>query len=200
MLFLHLLLYLHRSDGMKEGITLVQLKEGGPGAFSRLFTLYYRDLVLYAGRYLSDQTECEDIVQDTFLKIWNRRYQLEITVSLRLYLIGAVRNRCLNELKHRRLTFNTTIETLTWMPARIEEEATLYSELHERFEQALQTLPPLCREAFEMNRFQHMKYQDIADRLGVSKRTIEVRIGKALALLRENLRDFLPLILFFNVW
>lgn len=183
---------------MKEEITLTQLREGGHGAFSRLFSLYYRDLVLYAGRYLPEQAACEDIVQDTFLKVWSIRHRMEITVSLRVYLIGAVRNRCLNEIKHRKLALNTTLDSLTWMPARIEEEATLYSELQERFERALQTLPPLCREAFEMNRFRHMKYQEIADVLGVSKRTVEVRIGKALAMLRCDLKDFLLLILLFS--
>ena len=77
---------------MEEGITLIQLREGGQQAFSRLFTLYYRDLVLYAGRYLPEQAACEDIVQDTFLKVWNLRDRLDIAVSLRVYLIGAVRN------------------------------------------------------------------------------------------------------------
>lgn len=92
---------------------------------------------------------------------------------------------------------NTSVDTLTWIPARIEEEATLYSELNERLDRSLQALPPLYREAFEMNRFRHMKYQEIADTLGVSKRTVEVRIGKALALLRWDLKDFLPLALLF---
>ena len=182
---------------MEEGITLIQLREGGQQAFSRLFTLYYRDLVLYAGRYLPEQAACEDIVQDTFLKVWNLRDRLDIAVSLRVYLIGAVRNRCLNEIKHRKLALNTSVDTLTWIPARIEEEATLYSELNERLDRSLQALPPLSREAFEMNRFRHMKYQEIADTLGVSKRTVEVRIGKALALLRWDLKDFLPLALLF---
>lgn len=82
------------------------------------------------------------------------------------------------------------------MPERVEEEAVLYSELHEQFQQALQQLPALYRQAFEMNRFQNKKYQEIADMLGVSKRTIEVRIGKALAFLRNHLKEYLPMILF----
>ena len=175
---------------MKEDITLDQLKQGDHKVFSRLFILYYRDLVLFAGRYLPEQEACEDIVQDIFLKIWHLRRSLDINVSLRAYLIGAVRNRCLNELKHRRLTSMTTVESLTWMPARVEEEAVLYSELSERFAKALRKLPDPCREAFEMNRFRRMKYQEIADMLGISKRTVEVRIGKALSLLRTELKDF----------
>ena len=157
---------------MKEDITLDQLKQGDHKVFSRLFILYYRDLVLFAGRYLPEQEACEDIVQDIFLKIWHLRRSLDINVSLRAYLIGAVRNRCLNELKHRRLTSMTTVESLTWMPARVEEEAVLYSELSERFAKALRKLPDPCREAFEMNRFRRMKYQEIADMLGISKRTV----------------------------
>ena len=75
---------------MEEGITLIQLREGGQQAFSRLFTLYYRDLVLYAGRYLPEQAACEDIVQDTFLKVWNLRDRLDIAVSLRVYLLSLI--------------------------------------------------------------------------------------------------------------
>lgn len=70
------------------------------------------------GRYLPEQAACEDIVQDTFLKVWNLRDRLDIAVSLRVYLIGAVRNRCLNEIKHRKLALNTSVDTLTWIPAR----------------------------------------------------------------------------------
>lgn len=182
---------------MKEEITLSQLKSTDPHEFSRMFTSYYRDLVLFAGRYFTDKSVCEDIVQDTFARVWDLRSQLDISVSMRSYLIGAVRNRCLNEIKHRKIAFNTTIESLTWMPERIEEEAVLYSELHERFQEALAQLPPLCREAFEMNRFQNLKYQQIADQLGVSKRTVEVRIGKALALLRDSLKEYFPAVMLF---
>lgn len=188
---------------MKERITLTQLRQGGHETFSRLFTLYYSDLVLFAGRYLPELESCEDIVQDTFMKVWHLRNQLEVTVPLRAYLIGAVRNRCLNEIKHRKLTANTTVDSLTWMPLRIEEEAVLYSELQERLGQALQKMPAVYREAFEMSRFYRMKYQEIADKLGVSKRTVEVRIGKALAILRRDLKDFMlliPLFLGISLW
>ena len=181
---------------MQEDITLAQLKRGDHQTFSRLFNLYHRDLVLYAGRYLPDLETCEDIVQDVFLKIWHIRDRLEISVPLRVYLISAVRNSCLNEIKRRRIIYDTTIDSLTWMPERVEEEDVLYSELREQFQQALQQLPALYRQAFEMNRFQNKKYQEIADMLGVSKRTIEVRIGKALAFLRNHLKEYLPMILF----
>lgn len=98
---------------MQEDITFAQLKCGGQEIFSRLFNLYHRDLVLYAGRYIPDQATCEDIVQDVFLKIWRMREQLEIAVPLRVYLIGAVRNSCLNEIKRQRIVYDTTIDSLT---------------------------------------------------------------------------------------
>ncbi len=183
---------------MKETITLADLRKGGHETFSRLFILHYRDLVLYAGRYLPDQEACEDIVQDIFLKIWHLRDKLDIAVPLRSYLVGAVKNRCLNEIKHRKLTSDTTIEFLSWMSARTEEETVLYSELGERLHAALGKVPPPCREAFEMNRFKRMKYQEIADMLGVSKRTVESRIGKTLAILRVELKDFLMILLLFS--
>ena len=87
---------------------------------------------------------------------------------------------------------------LSWMSARTEEETVLYSELGERLHAALGKVPPPCREAFEMNRFKRMKYQEIADMLGVSKRTVESRIGKTLAILRVELKDFLMILLLFS--
>ena len=86
---------------MKEGITLAQLKEDGPGAFSRLFTLYYRDLVLYAGRYLTDQTECEDIVQETFLKAYRHLDAFRRESSEKTWLVRIAINAC-NDLRRSR--------------------------------------------------------------------------------------------------
>lgn len=97
---------------MEEGITLIQLREGGQQAFSRLFTLYYRDLVLYAGRYLPEQAACEDIVQDTFLKVWNLRDRLDIAVSLR-----ALSHRgCSQPLPERNQTPQVGVEHLRRYP------------------------------------------------------------------------------------
>lgn len=82
---------------------VIALKKDDKQAFTRLFHAYYKDLVLFGGTYIPEKSTCEDIVQNIFLKLWNDRKTLEIENSLKSYLLKAVRNYCLDELRHRRI-------------------------------------------------------------------------------------------------
>ena len=82
---------------------VIALKQDDKQAFTRLFHAYYKDLVLFGGTYIPEKSTCEDIVQNIFLKLWNDRKTLEIENSLKSYLLKAVRNYCLDELRHRRI-------------------------------------------------------------------------------------------------
>lgn len=178
---------------MEEQILLVGLRKGNNKAFSQLFTAYYKDLVLFGGNFLPDRAMCEDIVQSVFLRLWNDRASLQIETSLKSYLLRSVRNSCLDELRHRDIIHQH--ETYTLSVNVLEDVDTehyiLYSDLSRHLEEALGELPEVYREAFEMNRFEGLKYKEIAARLDVSERTVEVRIGKALELLRILLKEFL---------
>lgn len=178
---------------MEEQILLAGLRKGDNKAFSRLFTAYYKDLVLFGGNFLPDREVCEDIVQSVFLRLWNDRASLTIETSLKSYLLRSVRNSCLDELRHRDIVHQHEAYTLS---ANVLEDADtehyiLYSDLARHLDEALAGLPEAYREAFEMNRFEGLKYKEIATRLNVSERTVEVRIGKALEMLRVLLKDFL---------
>lgn len=181
---------------MEEHNLLIGLKKGEADAFSRLFMTYYKDLVLFGGNYLPDKEMCEDIVQSVFLRLWHEHASIEIETSLKSYLLKSVRNSCLDEIRHRDVVHqheefvlsNTVLDDID------TDQYVLYSDLSRHVEEALGKLPATCREAFDMNRFQGLKYREIAERLHVSERTVEVRIGKALALLRHHLKDFLPFI------
>lgn len=184
---------------MKEQHFSIELKQINKEAFSLLFRTYYKDLVLFCGNYLKDRMACEDIVQSVFLKLWNDRDTLSIETSLKSYLLTAVKNRCLNELQHRDIVqdhisyihSNPTLETFN------TENYILYSDLHEHFLAALQKLPEQCRIAFEMNRIKGLKYKEISEQLNCPIRTVEARIAKALELLRKQLKDFMPLFIYF---
>ena len=184
---------------MEEHNLLVELKQGNSDAFSKLFTAYYRDLVLFGGYYLPDKEVCEDIVQSVFLRLWNDRASLEIESSLKSYLLKAVRNNCLDEIRHRDIMRQH--ESFALSNPVLEDVDTVhyifYSDLSRHLNEALRQLPDVYREAFEMNRFEGMKYKEIATRMHVSERTVEVRIGKALELLRVKLKDFLLLVIMF---
>jgi RNA polymerase sigma-70 factor (ECF subfamily) len=168
------------------------LKQGDTDIFSFLFRTYYKNLVLFGGSYIPDRAVCEDIVQSVFLKLWNERETLRIETSVKSYLLTAVRNACLDEIRHRNIVHEH--ESYIFASSQQEEIDTenyiLYSDLHHHLMEALRKVPPKLREAFEMNRFEGLKYREIAARLNVSERTVEVRIGKALELLRTYLKDF----------
>lgn len=176
----------------EEKFLLSELNKGNKDVFSLLFKKYYKDLVLFAGNILQDKERCEDIVQDIFVKLWENRNTLAIETSLKSFLLKSVKNGCLDELRHRK----TIKEYETYVLAYSERvlntgDYVLYSNLKSHLDKALEKLPEVCREAFVMNRFEGLKYREISEKLEVSERTVEVRIGKAIGLLRIYLKDFL---------
>ena len=176
----------------EERYLLVQLKGGNREAFSLLFQKYYKNLVLFGGNLLRDKTHCEDIVQTVFLKLWEYREKMEIETSLKSFLLKSVRNACLDELRHKQVIreHESYSEIFGSIYNLDTEHYILYSDLHAQLNDALGKLPNVCKDAFEMNRFEGLKYKEIAQRLEVSERTVEVRIGKAIGLLRQHLKNF----------
>jgi RNA polymerase sigma-70 factor (ECF subfamily) len=173
---------------------IAELKQGNKHAFSLLFTTYYKDMVLFGGNFLPDQAACEDMVQSIFLKLWSERATLFIETSLKSYLLKSVRNACLDEIRHR----NIVQEHESYVASYgLSEDSTdtenyiLYSDLQKHLQHALEQMPESCREAFELNRFEGLKYREIAEKLNLSERTVEVRISKAIDFLRKQLREFL---------
>ncbi|MFT3752241.1 MAG: RNA polymerase sigma-70 factor [Paludibacter sp.] len=178
-------------------LLLSALKSGNKNAFTLLFRKYYKDLVLFGGNFISDKAFCEDIVQSVFLRLWENRATFEITTSLRSFLLQSVRNGCLDYIRHT-MVVREHEKFSEWVGYSSDfgtENYVLYSELHEKLAAVMKELPSDCREAFMMNRFEGLKYKEIASKLSVSERTIEVRIGKALKLLRQYLHEYLVSIL-----
>ena len=175
----------------EEPNLLAQLKKGSQKAFSLLFKTYYKDLVQFGNTMLPDRVICEDIVQSVFLKVWNDRSQLQIEVSLKSYLLKAVRNRCLDEIRHRNIIIEHESYILSTEPLDVNtENHILYSDLQGHLSTALHKLPEVNRTAFVMNRLEGLKYKQIAVRQRVSERTVEMRVSKALRLLRSYLKEF----------
>lgn len=179
----------------EEQFLLNELNKGNKDVFSLLFEKYYKDLVLFAGNILQDKECCEDIVQNIFVKLWENRKTFMIETSLKSFLLTSVKNGCLDELRHRKTVkdHETYVSHSGWTDMNTEDYV-LYSNLKSHLDEALIKLPEVCREAFAMNRFEGLKYKEISEKLGVSERTVEVRIGKAIGLLRIYLKDFLIVI------
>lgn len=172
---------------------LTELKQGDKHAFEVLFKTYYKDLVLFGGSILQDRFLIEDIVQTVFLRLWNTHKELEIKTSLKSYLLTAVRNSCLDEIRHTEIIreYKEAVPKLHQLEDYDTDNYILYSDLSKHLEQAIQKLPEQYARVFRMSRLEGIKYKDIANQLNISERTVEVWISKSLDLLHVYLKDFM---------
>lgn len=188
---------LHGTIDITDDILFQSLRKGDEKAFDTLFLKYYPILCAYARQFVNF-ADGQEIVQDVMVWLWENRDMHMIGESPKSYLFKAVKNRSFtlisrNELKQRIVnTLHSSLQSSFEDP-----DFYIVEELSQKIEEALSRLPGTYREAFELNRFQNMTYSEIATRLDVSPKTIDYRIQQALKLLRVELKDYLPLILFF---
>lgn len=162
-----------------------------------LFKNYYKPLCNYAHSFTQDRDEAEEVVQSTFLSFWEKRESLNIQTTVRPYLYAMVRNSCLNILKHEKIKQKHAGETVALADPTYESVAqSIYvSELEVQINKAMEKLPEQCRLVFKLSRFEELKYAEIAEQLDISVKTVENQMGKALRIMREQLKDYLPLLL-----
>jgi len=158
-------------------------------SFRVVFELYFENLCSYACTILRDMDEAEDVVQNVFLKMWEKRDSLLITHSVRSYLFRAVHHQCLNQLDHRVIRQRHQDHSLREHGADMQLPEVFPEELEERVKAAIQKLPEQCRRIFMLSRYDELRYAEIAERLGISVNTVENQISKALRVLREGLSD-----------
>ncbi|HLW20393.1 MAG TPA: RNA polymerase sigma-70 factor [Cyclobacteriaceae bacterium] len=169
-------------------------------AFERVFKSHFKALHAYGLAIVKDSAAAEEIVQTVFLKLWEKRTTLNITVSLKAYLYKAVYHESINHLKHEKVRMKHSEHHLYISREEAPVESMAFQEegneeLSERLTKALDQLPEKCRMVFYLSRFEELKYKDIADRLGISIKTVEAHMGKALKTLRLQLADYIPFIL-----
>lgn len=184
-------------DPMESRI-LCQLKAGREEGYKYLFDHHYQVLCVIASRYVNDDFLAETIVGDVIFHLWEKRETLEISTSLRSYLVQSVRNRCLDYLKSRPVRTET--------PSGLEKDFPVISyakgsdyplgrllekELEDEIAKSIDHLPDQCRKVFRMSRFEDKKYGQIASELGISIDTVKYHMKRALALLREDLGKYL---------
>lgn len=158
---------------------------------SLLFRQYYSMLCSHAVRYVSSKAIAEDIVSDVFYEFQvDQRYQT-ITTSFRAYLFTTVRNRAFDYVRAE-MKRPTSLDKATLIPANINQNPdsiTQYEELYHDVENAINTMPLQRRKIYIMHRFEGKKYQEIADELNLSLRTIEAHIYQAMHQIRNTLKD-----------
>jgi RNA polymerase sigma-70 factor (ECF subfamily) len=159
------------------------MAKGDEQAFEQLFRSWYARLVVYACNYLTDRQEAENIVQMVFIKLWEKHRELKIE-SLKGYLTAAVRNGCINELKRHR--YHLSMDEQFNIEAPGDEDNAFEDDLIDRLSLAIGEMPPQRQKIFKMGRFEGLKYKEIAALLGISPKTVEVHMGKALKTLRDT--------------
>lgn len=178
---------------------IAQFVAGDLNAFEMVFREYYKPLVRYGTTFLRDPDEAEDIVQQVFVSMWEKRSQQDIHTSVRALLYKAVHNACLNRIKHRKVRSAYAEELKATQSQEETSDVVQTKELDEKIRSAIATLPEQCARIFSMSRFEQLRYQEIADQLGLSVKTVENQMGKALRIIREQLKDYLPLLILFLI-
>ena len=175
-----------------HGDLVARLARGDRAAFEAVFHEHYVSLVRFAEAMLRSREAGEDIVQEVLLNLWRQRENLRIDDSLRAYLYRAVRNRALNSVRNDRVRREALPDLVKESPEPAASEVGLLEgELEAAVRAAIAQLPPRCREIFELSRFKGLRYVEIAETLGISVKTVETQMGRALKILRERLAPFL---------
>lgn len=168
-------------------------------AFEILFRKYYVRLCGFANKFIVNFTESEEIVQEVFLNIWKKRDQLSLDDEIRPYLFKSVQNLCFNFIEHQKVVDNYSTVIKVVYKNHVEDfssyESVLYTEFQSRVDVAIGSLPEQCRTIFQMSRQDGLKYAEIAEKLGLSVKTVETQMSRALAKLKNELRDYLLVIL-----
>ena len=184
-----------------EKEVFIAINQGNESSFEQLFRAFYPRLCAYARTILSDNDEAEEVVQSLFCRLWEQRATLEVTTSVQAYLFRAVRNASLNQIKKVQIrdAYKTmNLEEINQNP-EVQTDLATTEDLRQRIEKAIADLPEQCRLIFKMSRFEELKYREIADSLGISVKTVENQMGKALKILRFKLAGFMTMALIMSV-
>jgi RNA polymerase sigma-70 factor (ECF subfamily) len=167
---------------------IASVRAGDRGAFEQLFRMWYSRLADYAYRISGSRDGAEDAVQDVFIAVWQRRESLPDKTKVPAYLHRAVRNRALNQIRDAKTSDRVATQLdIESREAPHADADVLEQELSDAIEGALAALPARTREVFQLSREQGLTYQQIADTLEISIKTVETLMGRGLRALREKL-------------
>jgi RNA polymerase sigma-70 factor (ECF subfamily) len=176
------------------------IKDGDRHSLELVFRRLYPRLCAYAQKFVQDLDDAEEIVQELFYNVWKNRTALDENQSLDSYMFTSIKNRCLNLLDARR-TKSKHAQLLWYLySTTATENNNAYQKLvADEFEKnlvtAIDNLPKECKKVFELSRFEGLKYQEIAQRLDISIKTVETQMSRALSKLRLDLREYLSFFL-----
>ncbi|OHX68629.1 hypothetical protein NH26_19050 [Flammeovirga pacifica] len=165
--------------------------------FEVLFKAQYPKLCAYANTFLKDIQASEDVVHDVLIKLWEQKEQIDIDTSLEAYLFRAVRNKCLNVIRHTEVKENYKVHVDHTSSSQHVEEDLEASELDDKIQSAINQMPDKRKNIFLLSRFEGLKYSEIATQLNISVKTVENQMSSALKYLKTELSSFISIIIAF---
>ena len=179
-------------------VEFLPLKPLDNKSFEQLFRDEYKTLCFFANKYVKDLESAKEIVQEAFISLWEKRYEIDMDKAVKSYLSVTIRNKCLNYLRDNK-KFNNSL-----IAAEMNDRDFSYEhkdglaedELRLKIENAMADLPEKCREVFLLSRNDNLKYNEIAAKLQISVKTVETQMSKALQHFRSRLGDYLGLLAF----
>ena len=176
------------------------LQKGEKFAFEAVYTDFFGVIYHLSLQYLHDEKIADEIVQDSFIKIWEIRETLNDRFNIRNFLYTITKNNCLNYLRNQKTALKHQ-ENLKYMEMQFNYEALEkmgsyieFEELRLKIDQAIASLPEDLRETFLLSRFDELQYKEIAEKLSISIKTVEARMTRSLKILRHELKDYLTVI------
>lgn len=182
-----------KTSNLPEDILVQMLKADSKVALNEIFNRFHVRLFQLALAVLQDEDLAKDIVQEVFIDVWNRRHTSEIQI-LPHYLLRAIKFQALKQLRNGKLKEHhlKLIQNIQFVNQT--EEMINFKELDRSLKSELEHLPPRCKQVFELSRFENLSHKEIAGKLGITPKTVEVQIHKALLVLRKRLDKTLLLV------
>jgi RNA polymerase sigma-70 factor (ECF subfamily) len=165
--------------------------KGDLKAFESLFRKYYSYLCSVADRYCRDRDTAEEIVQDLFYRLWEKKQEISIDRSVKSYLIKAVYFNTINRMKQQRRDVELSNLHTEAMTGSSAEELVEMTDISELVEHTLNRLPARGQQIFRLSRLEGLTYREIAGKLGISVKTVEAYMGQALRLFRDSMKEYI---------
>lgn len=183
---------------------ILRLRDGDNNAYEQIYKTLYPRLFYFVREYIADEEVVRNILQDTFLSLWEKRAILFEDFNLNAWLYTVTKNKALKHLRHqeyvnqfsseKKLAFNENMLN-AFALERLDTSVIAFHEIEQVVEKTLNNLPPKYREVFIMSRFDSLKNREIAEKLTISEKTVEAHITKTLKILRVALKDYLPFVI-----
>jgi len=176
-----------------------RLKRGDEQAFELLYRKYFRRLCAFANKYLNNYEATQEVVQDVFFTIWEKRENLDSDKPILSFLFQSTKNKSLHILEHSKVEEKYQ-EVIKYAYSQGEffdaADSLLAKELEAKFGEIIESLPEQCRKVFLLSRQEGKKYREIAEELNISEKTVETHMNRALKVFRKELKDYLSIVLF----